>query len=217
MKNLLTDNYQLDRQKLVTIVSGLLGANPDPDNPPPHGPWDPYIHKAAVRTSLGFTNAHPGEEDPHYPPRPPFSLSEFINVWNVLYRYELTTPYANVYLNPQPLPPGIAFARSLAREIIDQAGVISDISGTNGKESNGSAAAFVLRFTEDLCPIPAKVPFPPGKKPVPGPGPQPWGAVELAAVAVEFQQAALHADRQEIKDALIEAGDRILDAAIDRW
>ena len=217
MKNVLTNNYQLDRQKLVTIVSGLLGANPNPDNTLPHGPWDPYISKAAVRTSFGLINAHPAEPDPNFPPRPPFIFSDLINVLNVLYQQEVTARYANVYLNPQPLPPGITFARSLACEIIDQARVINHISGTNGKEPNGSAGVFVLRFTEDLCPIPSKVPFPPGKKPVPGPGPQPWGAVELAAVAVEFLNAANYSDSLELKEAYTEAGDKILDAAIERW
>jgi hypothetical protein len=42
---------------LAALVSGLIGGAsgyPDPDNPTPPGPWDPYIRKSLIRLGLIF-------------------------------------------------------------------------------------------------------------------------------------------------------------------
>ena len=47
--------FSAGNRKLASVIGHLLGTGrPDPENPQPPGPWDPYIRKAYDRTVLTF-------------------------------------------------------------------------------------------------------------------------------------------------------------------
>jgi hypothetical protein len=48
-------NLAAGNRSLISVIGRLLGAGmPDPDNPMPHGPWDPVIRNAIAKTVRVF-------------------------------------------------------------------------------------------------------------------------------------------------------------------
>ncbi len=93
--------------KFLALVHSLIGGSAgltDPDNPLPHGPWDPVIRLALEKSIL----VHGPQPDP----------------WRATIE--------RVALNPQPLPPRTAFILSLGQAVLGRAELIQEISGTTG-------------------------------------------------------------------------------------
>lgn len=93
----------ISSRKMLSMISQLLAggsSNPDPDNPMPHGPWDPYIRRALQRMGPS--------------PEP----------WKAINRYSFTE------LNPQPLPPKTLLIAALTQEIIDHSLLSYEIAET---------------------------------------------------------------------------------------
>jgi hypothetical protein len=166
------ESLNISVRELVGLVSELTGGTigyPDPDNPNPPGPWDPYIRKALIR--LGLLGAPvPDPWRPEFGPGP--------------------QPWNKVALNPQPLPPKVAFAVSIAQEVIDRAALVQEVAEAMGGagESLGISGGMVSRFIDDCGndKIWRKRPFPPPK----GEGDNKLTALELIVMGAQFEQSA---------------------------
>ncbi|GAA0560128.1 hypothetical protein LX66_4237 [Chitinophaga japonensis] len=196
-------------QKLLSLASQLVYGhaypNPDDSKLPPN-PWDPLVRRALERVALFGPGPQPWQIIARRRPE----------VWDMLGDGQ----FRQTWLNPQPLPPGIAFAYALAREALDRAHLLYDVAAATGQhddeQSAEKAARFIYQFADDLCPVPPKITIPP-KDPRPDPQPRPeWSALELAVVALEFHQAAAGAIQKNMQEAFTLAADKIAATAADR-
>ena len=95
---------QSSLRALRSLVSEFISGLPDPDNPQPPGPWDPVIRKALVRL-----------KDRLGPSPDPWRV---FGPWPESGRAGPSPdPWQLVALNPQPLPPRMLFAVTLAEEV----------------------------------------------------------------------------------------------------
>lgn len=201
MKSMLS----IGRQELAVFAGSFFnGAGyPNPDDSGPVGPWGPVIRKALQNTVVqaGGSNVALHILAQKYPA-----------IWDLW-----GNPVARVALNPQPLPPRIVFAASLAQEVIERAQTIQDISeALLPRESTGAVAGYVSRFTDDLCPDPPKIKIPKGPWP-PDPDPDPrWSAAELTVIGLAIQQAAGTFNDADVQQAVADAGNKILETAFER-
>jgi hypothetical protein len=117
---------------------------------------------------------------------------------------------ASVSLNPQPIPPGVAFQVAAAQMAHGLAGM--------GLKANvrGESTDFVREFIDDWCgtPWPHKWPWPP-----PGPlepDPSPWAEVMLARLigAIIFASIGSRLPEGQLGATFSEGAERLAQAAI---
>lgn len=99
----MNDHITIPRRAFVSLMSELVGGYPNPDDPMPPGPWDPVI-RAGLWQRV-FIIPVPWRV---FGPRP--------EPWRVF--GPQPEPWSEVMLNPQPLPPRIALAVSLAQMVV---------------------------------------------------------------------------------------------------
>jgi hypothetical protein len=196
----------IGRRELALFAGSFLNGvgYPNPDDSGPVGPWGPVIHKALRNAVL---QAGAGNVALH------ILAKKYPGLWDLW-----GGPVSRVALNPQPLPPRIVFAASLAQEVIDRALLIQDMAGAllPGK-SQGAVGGYISRFTDDLCPDPPKIKIPKGPWPDPDPDPDPsWGASELMVIGLAVQQAAASFADEDVQKSVSEAGDKIMETAVSR-
>jgi hypothetical protein len=175
------------------VISGTI-AYPDPDNPTPPGPWDPYIHKALLRLGLIF-GPTPEPWRPVFGPGP--------QPWK---------------LNPQSLAPKAAFAAFIAQEVIDRALLVQEVAdamaGAGQSQGIIIVGGMVSRFI-DYCgndKLWSKRPFPPPKDE----SDNPLTALELVVMGAQFEQSALAAASEHLQQELRNAGARLTEMGIAR-
>jgi hypothetical protein len=124
-------SFNISHKALVSIVGGFFDTyKPNPDDPPPPGPWDPVIRVALDRVGRVALNPQP---------LPPVSL--------IGLNPQPEPPGILGRLNPQPLPPVALFAAVLAEEVIDRAGLIQRAAGRGGN----AGVQFLAEFVDDWC------------------------------------------------------------------
>ncbi len=128
-------------------------------------------------------------------------------------------PLSMIALNPQPLPPGIAFAAAVAGEVIDRAAIrqeLADLLHSNGEESGIIiVGGHIQRFVDDWCGTNWKMKFP---FPVP---PPPWWSekltgTDLIVMGVQFQNAAPQVFNEGLRQAFGDAGARLIETGLSR-
>lgn len=204
MKNITT----FTPQKLVSLASQLIygDAYPNPDDPQPPGPWGPIIRQALESMVAFGPGVQPWRMIARRRPE----------VWDIFGG----GPFSHVALNPQPLPPGIVFVHSLASAVIDRVLLIHDVAAAvqpnDSQQSDDFVTHYLNRFVDDLCPNPPKIKKPKGPYP-PDPDPHPeWSAIELAVVALEFQQVAAATDNKNLQQIFLAAGEKLLETGMER-
>jgi len=190
-----TNAPAIPRDKFVVFVRELLGAGtsgyPDPDNPQPPGPWDPVIRKALGRVEAVF--------GPHPEPWKP-------------------NPFERVGLNPQPLPPKVAFASVIAQEVIERALNMQEIADALPRQGQQQGiiivGGLVGRFIDDCGNdrLWRKRPFPPPR----GKDENRLSPVELVTMGVQFDQAAREAFHKGVKEQFERAGASLIEMGISR-
>jgi hypothetical protein len=198
-----TESLNISVRELAALVSEMIGgtvAYPDPENPTPPGPWDPYIRKGLTRLGLllgptpepwrgGFVGAGPG-------PQP----------WNL------------VALNPQPLPPKAAFAAFIAQEVIDRALLVQEIADAMAGERQSQGiiivGGMVSRFIDDCGndKLWRKRPFPPPKDE----SDNKLTSLELVVMGAQFEQSALRTTNEQLQQQFSNAGTRLTELGIAR-
>lgn len=128
---------------------------------------------------------------------------------------QLANPAVEVGLNPQPLPPRAAYAVTLARAVIDRAGLMQDVADGIAREGQQRGiiivSGYLSRFIDDCGNdrVPHGIPVP-GPHPHPGPG---FGMLDLVLMGAEFErhaqqleQPALAQEFRHVGVALTELG-----------
>ena len=185
----MSDSITISRKALVSILSPFLGVYPDPNNPLPSSPWDPVIRKAfnQIRYQLG--------------PQPePWITS----VQNSL---------LEVALNPQPLPPRLAYTTVLGQEIVNSITNLQDIADAlpDSQARVGEIASQRLQaFLDDYCGTPPrKSPFPvprPGSDVIKG-----FSPLELVIIGTQFEAAATTLMNEGLQQALSTLGTKLIE------
>lgn len=127
-------------------------------------------------------------------------------------------------LNPQPLPPKVHFAITLAHEVIERAGMMQEIAAglSNDSEERGIiiVSGYLSKFVDDICPDPPTIKIPKKRWPFPwppDPNPDPrWTGLELAVIGTIFQNEARLAGHDGIQRALNEAAEKLFEVAVSR-
>jgi hypothetical protein len=194
------DSLSLSVPALTSLVSELIGGTigyPDPDNPTPPGPWDPYIRKGLIRLGLMLgpvpdpwvTGAGPGPQ-----------------------------PWQRAALNPQPLPPKAAFASFIAQEVIDRALLVQEAADAMASQGQSQGiiivGGIVSRFIDD-CGNDKLWP----KRPFPRPiteADNKLTAVELLVMAAQFEQSAQATANDQLREEFRNAGVRLARMGVAR-
>lgn len=196
MKQSVVDlNAQISAVKIMDLIGEMLGGignnpNPDGDGPSPDGPWGPYIRQAVSRVSreLGIPTPEPAI----------FGLfSQGVNI---------------AALNPQPLPPRIAFLSALSQEVIGRATLIDEVAKSIGQQRQVGGKGLVSEFTDDMC---GSVPF---RWPFPGPRPVWWvterTGLDLLVLGRLFLNSAEETLNTTLQGQLKAAGTKFNEAGI---
>ena len=191
----------ISRQAFTSFVREMISGsgNPNPDDPTPPGPWDPYIRQALSR--LGLSN-HPGP----IPWLQPFG--------------PLPDPWIMVALNPQPLPPGVAFPLAIAQQVISHVELVQEIADLirpRGEEQGIIIVGGILsRFVDDC-----------GngriwrKRPFPIPPPQVefdnrLTALELIVMGAQFEESARTTVNEQMQNEFKRAGSQLIEMGLTR-
>ena len=135
--------FAMSRTTFVSFISHLVDGYPNPEEPMPPGPWDPVIRRALERAILRF--------GPLPDPWRPSMLDR-------------------VALNPQPLPPKVALAVTLAEEVVDRAVLIDQVAGGDNAPGPSAGTKYIADFIEDWCGTrPKRPPRPPKRSPFEAP------------------------------------------------
>jgi hypothetical protein len=190
---------KISGREFLGLVSQLIGGTsglPDPENPTPPGPWDPYIRKALFRLGLIFGPV-PDPWEPVFGPGP--------------------QPWSRVALNPQPLPPRVAFAAAIAGEVIERASLVQEIADAlgGGEQSQGSiGGGMIARFIDDCGNgiLWRKRPFPPPKSD----SDNMLTALELVVMGLHFERNAFSTTNQQLQQEFRDAGARLAEMGLAR-
>jgi hypothetical protein len=210
------EKKNISSERVVSLISELLGKQgyPDPDNPQPAGPWDPYIRKAVERVQI-------------FGPRPePWRLSYFAHLHPEM--WDAVHPHSLAELNPQPLPPGSVFVASITQEVIDRALLMQDVADAMNQTVNersiiivsGLFGRYIDEFDE-LCPrLIVFLKHPPKGGGDPPPHPE-WvnkrfSARDLFTAAAVFHQNSLSVVNQSLGQALQHAGVKLAELGMAR-
>jgi hypothetical protein len=206
--------FQVSQRQLLAFVRAMIGGSAgreDDEHPLPPGPWDPII-----RVALQGVNA--------FGPRPePWRSALF----SLLARRPETWDAIggghgfgdDVALNPQPLPPRVAFLVSVAQTVIGRAQLLQEIRDATRREGEEQGiiivSGYVARFVDEFCGSGFKL-----KYPFPGPRPN-WFADELSGIdlvvlATQFEQAADETFDPELRQSLADAGARLVETGLSQ-
>jgi hypothetical protein len=211
-----TQNYQnISGERIAALVGELFGGYdyPNPDDPQPPGPWDPYIHKGlnALREQLERRRNFPHEE----------AWRTFIRL-AALGREEIWDAviprHVFAELNPQPLPLRALVLATIVREYVEHALLIQEtadaINETAGQQGGSVIGGRMDRLAQDvdeLCPrIPKKFPKPKGGSETE------FSGLELVAASAVFRQIAATVTGDVARQELENVGGRILEKGLAR-
>ena len=190
-------SIQINQRELLVLVRGLLGddrGRPDDEHPLPPGPWDPVIRRA-LELVIYF--------GPHPEPWQAIGSSSILD---------------RVGLNPQPLPPRVAFAASIAQAMVDRAELIQEVADAariQGTPQSIIIGGYINRFVDDFCGNGFRLKFP-------FPGPRPgWfseelDGIDLVVMGAQFEQAAKQAYQPEMQRVLGNAAEKLVQQGLSR-
>lgn len=216
----------LSKQAFVSILRQAIGIYEDPNAPPrPPGPLDPVIRRALERMSVArgpdpdAWRSGPEADPWRWGPSPVPDPWRFQNGSHQARRsidaFGLH-PWIWAALNPQPLPPRVAFISSLAQVVIERAELIQDLAETRREgDEQGIVGGYVSRFVDDYCGTDRwpRWPFP---------WPRPWWfseeitGVDLIVTGLEFERAAANTFGAGLKSALEDASAKLTEVGLER-
>lgn len=190
----MNDTIAIPRTALVSILNSFIGGYPNPEgNPQPPGPWDPVIRKVfnQIRWQLG--------------PHPETWETSVANLLN------------QVALNPQPLPPRLAYTTVLAQEMISSIANLQDIAEMLPEDAQARVGEVANRrlqiFFDEYCGTP------PRKSPFPAPHPRDgvvegFNPLELVIIGTQFEAAATTLIDGGLQEALSGLGTKLVEQGI---
>jgi hypothetical protein len=192
MEKTMSDTITVSRKALTSILRSFIDYYPNPDNPLPPGPWDPVIRKAL--SQIGSK----------YRPSPdPWILREYFG--------------EQVALNPQPLPPRLAYIAVLAQEVVNSIVNLQDLTETLPGDFQAQIAQVANQrlqiFLDDYCGTP------PRKSPFPFPHPREgfiegFHPLELVIIGAQCEAAATTLVNGELQQALSALGTKMIEQGV---
>ena len=231
-------SVQISQEQLLALVRVTLGGGgagrPDDDHPLPPGPWDPVIRRSLEQIRFGpvpdpWRNGGGGSIGHLFEPY----AGQSTPLWKLIFQV-IAARHPEIYdvigggghrfgdevaLNPQPLPPRIAFLIGAARAIVHRAELLQEITDATGHDGSERSiiivGGYVHRFSDDWCGNGFKL-----RWPFPGPRPH-WFRAELdgtdlLVVASQFDQAANEAFHADARKAFSEAAAAFASAGVGR-
>ena len=186
-------------EKVMNLVSEMLQGYPNPEDPPPPGPWDPYIRRALDR--LTWSLGHPVPWRHVFGPQP--------------------EPWMEIVgrLNPQTLSPRIAFLYSLSQDVVERVALIHEVAEGIGQQGQKQGiiivGGLISRFADDWCGTSWRP-----KWPFPGPPPWWWqtelSGLDLIVLGTQFVHSARETVNKSLQDQLQKAGAQFNEAGMAR-
>jgi hypothetical protein len=156
--------------------------------------------QALVSLVTGYLNGYPSDDSPM--PHGPWDpvIRRVLDRVATSVRGPHPEPWRAVTLNPQPLPPRIAFAASFAEEIVDRAALLQEAGGRAG-------SGYVTRFIDDYCGTPPRrrwpFPWPPKDDRI--------NPLDLVTIGVTFQNLARTLENEDLAGQISKAGGALVD------
>ncbi len=230
-------SLHISQEKLLAFVRAMIGGSrgrEDDEHPLPPGPWDPVIRVALERISVFGPRPEPWKV---FGSGAPWRTIESVfgphpEPWKVIFasilaRYpEILDAIGGghsfgeeVALNPQPLPPRLAFLVSVAQAVISRAELLQEIAGAIPREGEQHGiiivGGYIARFVDDFCGTGFRL-----KYPFPGPRPH-WfdnklDGIDLVVMATQFEQAAKETFSPDLRKNLADAGSKFAEAGLSK-
>jgi len=211
------ETINISREKLVSIVSQLLGGtsgNPNPDESDPK-PWDPIADKVAYRL---------GEPHPI-----PWRFAEAASLRERLESFARLNPeiwdaiggwgkFNFAELNPQLIPPRAAFLDAFTREAIDRVLLMQEIADamneTGEQQSKIIVGGRLAQLVDEYCGngFKTKIPIPHPKHDMD----DKLSGIELLMAGAVFEQTAKNIAREDLRQELRNAGAKLIETGISR-
>lgn len=219
---------------LVRAMIGLSGGREDDEHPVPPGPWDPVIRAALERITVFGPLPDPWKA---FGPGIPWLTPESVfgprpEPWQVALASILARhPEAlnalggghgfgeEVALNPQPLPPRIAFLLAVAQVVTSRAELLQEIvvATQRSGEQQGIiiVGGYTSRFSDDWCGNGFRLRYP-----FRGPPPR-WftselDGIDLIMVGAQFDQTAKETFSPDLRRSLADASAKFVEGGLSK-
>ena len=186
----MSDTITIPRKVLASLISQAIGSYPNPDDPMPPGPWDPYIRKALDRlkwfSALGFSVRGPSPEP-----------------W--------------IVAGPDPEPWRFVYTTILTQEIVSSITNLQNIAGILPEVTHARVQEFANQrlqvFIDDYCGTP------PRKNPFPGPRRlegmnEGFSPLELVTIGTHFETVATTFADEGLRQTLSRAGSQLIEQGV---
>lgn len=225
-------SMHISPQKLLTLVREMTGANlgrEDDEHPSP-----PDRYASLVRDALDRIPAN----SPHWTNFDPYPLPRGTSqpesaAWKVVL-ISLFEKYPALYdliprgvqkrgeevsLNPQPLPPRLAFLAAVVHTVVSRAELLHEVASAIADEGERRGiiivGGYLSRFCDEYCGSGFRLIYP-----YPGPHPN-WFTTELRGIdlmvmASQFHQASKEAFSPELGQHFADAGARLAEAGLQK-
>jgi len=230
-------SVHIDQEKLMAVVRSLIGGRgrrEDDEHPLPPGPWDPVIRVALERVSVFGPRPEPWDT---LGPGVPWRSIEAVygplpDPWKLVFSTILArhpeifdviggghSRVDEVALNPQPLPPRIAFFLSVVRTVVSRAELFQEMADATRREGEQHGiiivGGYISRFSDDWCGNGFRL-----KWPFPGPRPN-WytdqlHTTDLLVMATGFAQSSKEAFNPDLRRSLADASAKFAETGLSR-
>ena len=211
------DTVHISRAHFASLIGHVFGGasvgREDDEHPLPPGPWDPIIRKVAKEM---------------FGPQPEPWRSQFDLRRLVLEAIAARHPeifdviggdrFSRVALNPQPLPPRVAFLIAFTEEVIDRVVLMQEIADgiTQGGQQRGIiiVGGKLSALVDELCGNNFKI-----RIPVPKPkhdADNRLSGLELIVAGAVFEQNAATVAHEGLRNELRHAGAKLTEVGIAR-
>ena len=234
-------SIHISPEKFLAFVSEMMGANvgrEDDEHPLKKGPWGPVIREALRETyALGPSpepwRFHAGHPMPWRTEQSEFGLHPESAAWGVALTslfekypalYDLIPRGAlkrgeEVSLNPQPLPPRLAFLAAVVHTVVNRAELLHEVADATAFEGERRGiiivGGYLSRFCDEFCGNGFRLIWP-----FHGPHPN-WFTTELRGIdlmvmASQFHQAAKETSSPDLHQHLADAATRLAEAGLSK-
>lgn len=221
------ETLNISREQLVSFVGHVFGGTTvgrEDDEHPLPGPWDPIIRKVAKRVF----GPHPEPWRLVFGPQPEPWRSE-LDFSQALLRI-IATRHPEIFdvigggrldrvaLNPQPLPPGVAFLAAFTEEVIDRVLLMQEVADSLSLTGEQQGIIIVggklSLLVDELCGnnFKVRIPFPRPRR-----GEDEFlSGLELLTAGAVFEQNAATVAHEGLRQELRNAAARLIETGIGR-
>jgi hypothetical protein len=231
-------SIHISPEKFLAFVSEMMGANvghEDDEHATPPDRYASLVREALDRIPVNaphWTNfdpnpSHGGTRRSEFGPQPEsaawgVALTSLFEKYPALYDLiprGVQKRGEEVSLNPQPLPPRLAFLAAVVQKVVSRAELLHEVAGAIADEGERRGIIIVgghlSRFCDEFCGNNFRLIWP-----FPGPHPN-WFTTELRGIdlivmATQFHRAAKEAFSPDLSQHFADAGARFVEAGLSK-